>query len=115
MAKNDRYQSNEGKSAEMATEWTVSSRLDISGAAAAHKSLAERTQYITVYGDLAFYILFDNAATTANSVNNDPIVPITTLTRIKVPRGLGAQGATVYLHITATGSDTTKYCRLVEE
>ncbi|KKK46941.1 hypothetical protein LCGC14_3160180, partial [marine sediment metagenome] len=62
-----------------------------------------------------FYYLFDNAATTANSANNDMIVPVTTRTRIKVPRGLGERGSTVYLHVTGTSSSATKYVRLVEE
>jgi len=108
----EQVSANERASLEAATEWTVSTRLDISSAAVAEKLLNERTQYITVYADLACYYLFDTTTGDNNSTTNDPQFPATTLTRIKVPRGLGG---TVYFHVTPTSSAATKYVRLVEE
>lgn len=112
MAKLGKYNANERASAEVATEWTVSSRLDISSAAVAEKLLNEQTQYLTVYADLACYYRFDTTTGDNIVTTTDPIIPATTTTRIKVPRGLGN---TIYFHVVATSSSATKYFRLVEE
>lgn len=112
MAKLGKYSANEGASLEAASEWTVSTVLDISSAAVAEKLLGERTQYLTLYADLACYYLFDLITGDNNSATNDPVLPATTLTRIKVPRGLGN---TIYFHVTPTSSAGSKGVRLVEE
>ena len=115
MAKLGKYSANEGASVEAATEWTVSTVLDISTAAVAETALNERTQYLTLYADLACYYLFDIATGDNISTSNDPILPATTLIRIKVPRGLAGQDDTLYFHITPTTSAGSKGVRLVEE
>lgn len=112
MAKLGKYSVDEGASVETATEWTVSTVLDISSAAVAEKLLNEHTQYLTLYADLACYYLFDITTGDNNSTANDPVLPATTLTRLKVPRGLGN---TIYFHVTPTSSSATKGVRLVEE
>lgn len=115
MAKLGRYSDNEAASVKAASEWTVSTRLDVSSAAHAYKALNERTQYITVYADIACYFRFDIVITDTISSANDPQFPITTLTRIKVPRGRAGQSDTLYFHAKATTSVATKYLRIVEE
>ena len=115
MAKTGRYSVDEAASVKAATEWTVSTRLDISSQAHAYKALNERTQYIVVYADMACYFRFDISISDTISATNDPQFPITTLTRIKVPRGRAGRSDTLYFHAKATSSDTTKYLRIVEE
>lgn len=115
MARLDKYNADEGASLEVATEWTVSTVLDISTAAVAEKALGERTQYLTLYADLACYYLFDISTGDNNSTANDPILPATTLIRIKVPRGRAGQDDTLYFHVTPTTSVGSKGVRLVEE
>lgn len=115
MAKLGKYSANEAASVRVATEWTVSTRLDISSQAHAYKALNERTQYIVVYADLACYFRFDTVVTDTISTANDPQFAVTTPTRIKVPRGRAGQDDTLYFHAKATSSDTTKYLRVVEE
>jgi len=115
MANLGRYSDNEGASVKTATEWTVSTRLDISSAAHAYKALNERTQYITVYADWACYFRFDVSSSDTISATNDPQFAVTTLTRIKVPRGRAGRSDTLYFHAKATSSQTTKYLRIVEE
>lgn len=115
MAKLDRYGADTGKSAEMATEWTVASRLDISDSAIDELELLERTQYLTVYSDLAFYARFDNATGDNNVTTTDPIYPASVLLRIKVPRGQGTRGDSVFFHVKATTSSGSKFMRVVQE
>lgn len=115
MAKLNKYSTDEAASVRVATEWIVSTRLDISSAAHAYKALNERTQYIVIYADLACYFRFDTVATDTISTTNDPQFPVTTSTRIKVPRGAAGQSDTLYFHAKATSSAATKYLRVVEE
>lgn len=115
MAKLDRYGADEGKSAEMATEWSISTALDVSSGAVAEKALNEQTQYIGLWVDVDCYFRFDTETGDTNSASNDLRLAKNKLIRLKVPRGLGDQGDTVYFHIKPIDSESNKECRLVEE
>jgi len=66
---------------------------------------------VGIYSDLEIYFTFDgDSGTSSISSTDDLLIPKETLTFIKVPRGVGS---TIYIHVKATSSDSTKYCRIV--
>lgn len=115
MAKLDRYTSDEGTSAEMATEFTISTALVVASGAVAEKALNERTQYISLWTNVDCYYRFDITTGDTNSSSNDLRLAKNILIRLKVPRGLGAQGATIYFHVSPIDSQGGRAVRLVEE
>ncbi len=100
--------------------WSVGTVLNISSATQRHFTVARETNVLHIYSDSDVYILFDNAAATANTTANDLILPAG-LRSISVPRGLysgevdGAQNKKViYMHVLQVTSVASKSLRVVE-
>ena len=110
MANLQKFRTHEGINVDTAAEWNVQSRLDISSAAERSSNVSSSGQ-VGIYSDLEIYFTFDSdSGTSSISTTTDLLIPKETLTFIKVPQGIGE---TIYLHIKATSSASTKYCRLV--
>ena len=113
MANIGKFRAHESLNVDTAAKWDVNARLDISSQAEVTVDVSNYHQ-IGLYSELAFFIRFDGDSGTSSIVVLNPtdlVVPKETLTFIKIPKGVGN---TVYLHVKATSSTSSKFCRLVK-
>ena len=114
MANLQKHRAHESLNVDTSAVWDVQARAQVddasTGVAEAITDVSSYNQ-ICIELDIECYIRFDSTATATIVANNDPTVPASTLTFIKIPKGIGE---TVYLHlkgVTATSAD--KWRKLV--
>ena len=109
MANLQKHRTHESLNIETAAEWSVQSRLTISGEAHASSDVSSVSQ-IGFYSDSDVYIRFDNSSSDTISTTEDLIIPAETLAFLNVPKGVGE---TVYVHFKQVVSASSKFIRLV--
>ena len=110
MANLQQHRAHESLNVDTAAGWDVQTRLTISSAAHVTSDVSSAYQ-ICIKSESEVYFRFDSSSSDTISATNDPTIPANTLTFLKVPKGVGS---TIYLHVKATSSASTKYCRLVK-
>ena len=114
MADQQKSRTHESLNVDTAADWDVQARAlvddDTGGVQEAITNVSDYNQACILL-DIECYIRFDSSSSASVVANNDPTIPASTLTFIKIPKGVGN---TVYLHlkgVTATSAD--KYRKLV--
>ena len=111
MANLQKYRTHESLNVDTAAGWDEQTKLNISSAAERSSDVSNYGQ-VGVWSDLEIYFTFDSdSGTTSINTGNSLRIPASTLVYMKVPKGVGS---TIYLHVKATSSDSSKYCRLVK-
>ena len=111
MANLQQYRTHESLNVDTAAVWDEQTKLDISSAAERSADVSDYGQ-VALWSDLEIYFTFDSdSGTSSISTANSLRIPASTLVYMKVPKGVGS---TIYLHVKATSSASTKYCRLVK-
>jgi hypothetical protein len=109
----------EGINTDTNSNWSVSSRLDISSATEVVKALGVSTNHLMCYSDSAVLFRFDLISSNNQiNANNDVIMPAGTLFTIRVPHRIapedGGDDEVIYFHVKQVDSVASKYLRLVE-
>ena len=109
----------EGINTDTNSNWSVSSRLDISSATEVVKALGVSTNHLMCYSDSAVLFRFDLTSSNDQiSANNDVIMPAGTLFTVRIPHRLapedGGDDEVIYFHAKQVNSVSSKYLRLVE-
>ena len=118
MANIGKFRAHESLNVDTAAVWDVQTRIQIDaggGLSAGVSGDLSSYNQVCIEAEVEVYFRFDTSTGNTIVANNDPTIPATTLTFMKIPKGVGRSEDSIYMHFysVASTSGANKYVKLV--